>query len=66
LTATEDLRLQAIETALNDIQTAINALATKTQLKQLLNIRQAEIEDLKQRVSSLETQILVLQNPNPF
>lgn len=60
-TETEEKRIQAIESAINDLQTALNALATKAQLKQLLNIRQSEIEDLKARVASLESQISLLQ-----
>ena len=62
LTAIEEKRLQSIEETLNRVQTALNNLATKTQLKQLLNIRQAEIdalrkelEELSQRVSNLES-----------
>lgn len=60
-TQTEENRIQAIEAKLNELQLALNALATKAQLKQLVNIRQSEIEDLKQRVSSLESQIQALQ-----
>lgn len=54
-------RVEVIEAKLNEIQLALNALATKAQLKQLVNIRQAEIEDLKVRVTSLESQIQALQ-----
>lgn len=66
LTATEEKRIQAIESAINDLQTALNALATRAQLKQLTNIRQNEIEDLKARVTALETQVSVLQNGGSF
>lgn len=61
-TATEAKRIEAIEQAINDLQQALNALATKAQLKQLTGIRQAEIEDLKARVTALETQVSILQN----
>lgn len=54
-------RIEAIELMMNDLQTALNALATKAQLKSSVNIRQSEIEDLKERVSSLEAQIQALQ-----
>lgn len=47
-------RITAIETKLNEIQVALNNLPTKTQMKQLLALRQAEINDLKQRVEALE------------
>ena len=61
LTATEALRIQAIENKLNDLQTALNNVASKKQMKALTQIRQAEIEDLKQRVTTLESEIAVLQ-----
>ena len=44
-TAAEEKRILAIETKLNDVQDALNLLATKKQLKSLLNIRQNEIEE---------------------
>lgn len=61
LTETEELRIQVIETKLNEIQTALNQLATRLQLKSLLNIRQAEITDLQERVAAVESQLAVLQ-----
>jgi polyhydroxyalkanoate synthesis regulator phasin len=54
-------RLKAIEVKLNEVQTAMNNLATKRQMKGLLNIRQSEIEDLKTRVAALEAQVAALQ-----
>ena len=60
-TAAEEKRIQAIEASLNDLQTAVNNLATKTQLKQLLNIRQSEIEELKSKVATLESEVITLQ-----
>lgn len=60
-TAAEELRIQAIESAINDLQVALNKLATKQQMKQLTNIRQSEIEDLKTRVTALESQVQTLQ-----
>jgi predicted nucleic acid-binding Zn-ribbon protein len=61
-TATEEKRIQAIELKLNELQEALNALATKAQLKQLVNIRQSEIETLKSQVASLQAQVLALQS----
>lgn len=55
-------RLLAIETKLNEMQVAINKLATKVQLKSLTNIRQNEIDNLQTRVAALESQIVILQN----
>ena len=54
-------RIEAIEEVLNNVQTALNNLANKAQLKALLNIRQAEIEQLKIDVASLKTQVAALQ-----
>ena len=60
-TSTEEARIVAIETMLNDIQTAIGNLMSKLQFKQLLLIKQAEIEALTTRVTSLEAEVSVLQ-----
>ena len=59
-TATE-ARLQALESAVNDIQTAITRLASLAQLRQLNIIKQDEINALKERVETLESEIRVLQ-----
>lgn len=61
-TASEERRIRAIELKLNDIQTALNNLATREQLKQLLNIRQSEITELQEKVVELEQRILDLEN----
>ncbi len=47
-------RFLALESKVNDLQTAINNLATKAQLISLLNIRQAEIDSLTDQVGQLE------------
>jgi predicted nuclease with TOPRIM domain len=54
-------RIEAIEAAINDMQTALTNIATKQQMKSILNVRQSEIVDLQTRVTSLESQIKVLQ-----
>lgn len=59
---TVEARFLAIERKLNEIQTAINNLASKAQMKALLNIRQSEIEDLQTRVSTLESKVTILEN----
>jgi len=41
----------------------MNNLATKRQLLQLLNIRQAEIEQLKTDYAALEQRVHDLENP---
>jgi len=62
-TPTELLRIEAIEAKMNQMQTAMNNLATKRQLLQLLNIRQAEIEQLKTDYAALEQRVHDLENP---
>ena len=57
-----EARILIIEDTLNDIQTALNALATKRQMKALLNIRQQEIIDLQNQVESLQSQVTALQS----
>jgi hypothetical protein len=53
--------LVALEKAVAAIQTAIQNLASKQQLKQLYNLRQQEIEEIKARLDISETQITILQ-----
>jgi hypothetical protein len=50
----------ALENMVNIIQAAMNNLATKQQLNSLLSIRQVDIESLKSRVTTLETQMASL------
>jgi len=57
----ETARVQAIETKINEMQVAINKLASRAQLKQLLNIRQSEIQELQQTVADLQSQVEALQ-----
>lgn len=61
-TESEERRIRAIELKLNDVQTALNNLATREQLKQLLNIRQSEITELQEKVEELEQRIVDLEN----
>lgn len=60
--ALTEARLNAIEKAINEIQVAITNLASMAQLRQLNVIKQAEINDLKERVERLESELQVLQN----
>jgi len=59
--ALED-RILAIEEAISDLQEALNALATKQQLKQLVLLRTQNQNALEIRIASLETQIALLQS----
>ena len=54
-------RISEIELKLNEMQKAMNNLASNKTLKNLLNIRQNEIVDLQSRVQALETQLVALQ-----
>ena len=55
-----EARVTAIEVLLNTIQGILNKFPTKVQVNALTNIRQQEIDDLKQRVSDLEAQVAAL------
>ena len=61
-TETELKRIEAIELKLNDIQIALNNLATVRQLKEYINLRQSEINNLKNEVAALEQRIIDLEN----
>jgi hypothetical protein len=56
------VRIEAVEAAINDLSTAINHLVHKKQLLSLTNIRQSEINDLQTKIISLESQIKILQS----
>jgi polyhydroxyalkanoate synthesis regulator phasin len=60
-TTAEEKRIQAIETAINQLQTAVSNLMSKQQMRQLLLLRQEEIDTMKERITALETQIATLQ-----
>ena len=60
-TTGEETRIRNIEEAIVSLSTAVNNLASKTQLSQLLLIKQAEIDALKRDVESLESQVALLQ-----
>lgn len=62
LTDAEQLRLLAIEETLNDLQIAVNNLASKLQVRQLLLLKQQEIDALTEKVELLESQIAILQS----
>lgn len=53
--------LAEIRDELIDMRTAIDNLASKQQLKQLLSLRQKDITNLQTRVSTLEQQVLLLR-----
>ena len=51
----------AIEEKLNEMQIVINNLASRRQMKNILNVRQAEIDVLQTEVLSLKSQVALLQ-----
>ena len=61
LTDSEKIRLETMETVINDLQVAISNLMAKQQMRQLLQIKQKEVDALTVRVASLESQVAVLQ-----
>ncbi len=58
-----DERIILIESRLDDLESAIINVASEKQMRALLNIRQQEIIELKDRVKSLESQVALLQSP---
>lgn len=61
-TDAEKIRINAIETLLNELQTVVTKLSSKEQIRQIMLIRQAEFDALKARVEALETEIATLQS----
>lgn len=61
-TESEEARVAYIESTINKILDWVYGKASKAQLRQLLLVRQTEIDTLSTRVSALESQIEVLQN----
>ena len=62
LTDAENARINTLETAINDMWTAVQNLMTKEQMRELLLIKQNEVDSLTARVAALEAQITTLQN----
>lgn len=55
-------RIVVIEQKLNEMQTALNNVPSKVQMKALLSLRQSEIETLKEQVATLQSEIQSLQS----
>jgi hypothetical protein len=53
-TSQEEKRIVIIEEMLNSIQMKLNSLTPKTQLSQLLNAKQTEVNALTNKIASLE------------
>ena len=61
LTAYEEARIALIEEVLNELQIATANLAAKQQVRQLILLRQTEIDSLTTRVAELERIITILE-----
>lgn len=59
-TSNEEARIEQIEQLLNRMQTALNNLASKQQLKALSVLKEKDINDLITRVVALENQVALL------
>ncbi len=62
LTEAEKLRILAIEELLNELQVMMTKLSSKEQIRQIMLIRQAEFDALKERVTALESEVAILQS----
>ncbi len=60
-TEAEKTRVEALEKQMNIAQTAMLNLASVQQLRSIVVLKQQEIDDLKSRVATLESQIATLQ-----
>ena len=59
--SSETTRIETIEEAINELQIAVTNLMSKQQMRQLLLIKESEIQALTARVASLESQVTILQ-----
>ena len=60
-TSAESDRIATLETVINQLQIAVTNLAAKQQLQQLLLLKQAEVDELTDRVEALERMVAILQ-----
>jgi len=61
-TDAEEIRIQTIEDTLNSLMTSITNLVAKEQMRQLLLLKQRELDAAVVRIASLESQLEVLQS----
>ena len=60
-TSAETQRITTLEEVVNDLQIAVANLMSKTQMRQLLLVKQREVEALTTRIEALESQLTLLQ-----
>jgi hypothetical protein len=61
LSSDEEKRVQAIESALATHTTAIKNLASKAQLTHILSLVQRDLDEIRDAITSLESQIKALK-----
>jgi polyhydroxyalkanoate synthesis regulator phasin len=61
ISGTDLERIEAIEAALCNLQKAVSNLMSKMQFRQLLLIKQKEIDELTERVAALELAIASIE-----
>ena len=62
-TDAEEGRIRTLEIAVNELQDIVkNKLVSKLTHRTLINLKQAEIDALQVRITSIETQLAVLQS----
>lgn len=60
-TQAEEDRIKTLEIVINGLQTAVANLMSKMQMRQLLLIKQAQVDDLTQRVETLERLVQIIE-----
>ena len=60
-TPAEEDRIKTLETVINGLQTAVANLMSKMQMRQLLLIKQAQVDDLTRRVETLERLVQIIE-----
>lgn len=61
-TSGEETRIKLVEDVLIDVQKAIKNLASKTQMRQLLLLKQTEVDELTKRIETLEAEVEILRS----
>jgi len=60
-TQAEEDRIKTIETVLNGLQTSVANLMSKMQMRQLIMIKQAQVDELARRVETLERLVQIIE-----
>jgi polyhydroxyalkanoate synthesis regulator phasin len=60
-TQAEEDRIKTLETVINSLQTAVANLMSKMQMRQLIMIKQAQVDELTRRVETLERLVQIIE-----